>query len=93
MLNSTLIFFSGQLPSRPRLTKTVAIGTPKCCHLNIDTPAPSSAQCLVMIHHIQSLHAEAELLEREMVCLWLEFEDFVSLDEDEEAESEDIDED
>jgi hypothetical protein len=46
-----------------------------------------------MIHRMQSLRAEAELLEREMVRLRSEFEDFVSSDEEEEeADSEDTNE-
>jgi hypothetical protein len=90
-LSSRLLFRS--TPISTSSYKTVTIGTPKRRRLNIDTPAPSSARRLTMIHRMQSLRAEAELLEREMACLRSEFEDFVSLDEDKEAESEDIDED
>jgi hypothetical protein len=40
---------------------------------------------------MQTLHAEANLLEKEMACLHEEFEQFVDSDEGDEGESEEID--
>jgi hypothetical protein len=84
------IVFAGQPP--PRLPKHVDFGTSRHRRPDPLVKVPSATQRLAIIHRMQTLRAEASLLEKEMDRLRAEFEQFVDSDEGDEDEFGEIDE-